>query len=118
MKITKLAATLAGASVLLIVQPVFAQTEGAFTGPDESFEEPWSDGPILAPAPLQPEAAEPGSMYVPPAPEGLIEPFDHPPISPNSPTLIPPDSMSIPAGGFHPEGPFLGPASGFRGPIR
>ena len=109
MKITKLVATLAGASMLLIVQPVFAQTDEAPAAPDESFEEPWTDGPILAPAPVQPEEAAPGSMYVPPPPVGLIEPFDHPPISPNSPALIPPDSVGIPAGGFHPEGAFHGP---------
>ena len=111
--------------MLLIVQPVFAQTDGASAASaeagdayDPSFEEPWGDGPVLAPAPSQPEAAAPGSMYVPPPPVGLIEPFDHPPESPNMPMLEPPDSMNIPAGGVHPEGAFQGPVGGFRGPIR
>ncbi len=119
MKITKLAATIVGASVLLFIQPVFAQTYGGSAAQassdgdayDPSFEEPWADGPVLAPAPSQPEDSEPGSMYVPPPPVGLIEPFGHPPESPDSPTLIPPDSMGIPAGGFH-------PAYAFHGPIR
>ena len=133
MKITTVAATIVGASVLLFIQPVFAQSDygsaaqtpsDAWESPESgdayspSFEEPWGDGPVLAPAPSQPEAAEPGSMYVPPPAVGLIEPGDHPAISPNSPTLIPPDSVGIPAGGFHPEGAFHGPASGFHGPIR
>jgi hypothetical protein len=103
--------------VLLFIQPVFAQTDGgpaaqAYSDGDAyepSFEEPWADGPVLAPAPSQPEDAAPGSMYVPPPPVGLIEVPGHPPISPNSPNLIPPDSLGIPAGGFHPA---------FHGPIR
>ena len=119
MKITTVAATIVGASVLLFIQPVFAQSDGeSGDNYSPSFEEPWGDGPVLAPAPSQPEESEPGSMYVPPPAVGLIEPFGHPPVSPNSPTLIPPDSMNIPAGGFHPEGAFHGPAGGFHGPIR
>jgi len=115
MKMTTLAATIVGASVLLFMQPVFAQSDGDSESGDAyspSFEEPWTDGPVLAPAPSQPEESEPGSMYVPPPAVGLIEPWDHPAISPTSPTLIPPDSMGIPAGGFHPEG------GAFHGPIR
>ena len=117
MKITKLVATIVGASALLFVQPVFAQDYGDSAAQpysegdayEPSFDEPWADGPVLAPAPSQPEESAPGSIYVPPPQYGLIEPFDHPPVSPTSPTLIPPDSLGIPAGGFHPA---------FHGPIR
>ena len=85
---------------------------------EPSFEEPWSDGSdgsALAPAPEQPVEPEPGSMYVPPAPLGLIDPVGHPPINPNSPELTPYVSPGvIPNGGFHSEGGFQGPA-GFPG---
>ena len=54
---------------------------------EPSFEEPWSDGTDLTPAPEQPVQPEPGSMYVPPAPLGLIDPVGHPPINPNMPEL-------------------------------
>ena len=40
---------------------------------EPSFEEPWSDGQVLTPAPEQPVQPEPGSMYVPPPPVGLID---------------------------------------------
>jgi hypothetical protein len=120
MKITTVAATLIGASVLLFIPPVFAQTDGVSVPQTSSdaeayaplYDEPLGEGPVLAPAPSQPEYSDPGSMYVPPPAYGLIEPFDHPPVSPTSPTLIPPDSLGIPAAGFHPGG------GAFVGPIR
>lgn len=65
-----------------------------------SYDEPFDTGPALAPAPGQPAESEPGSMYVPPAPYGLIEVPGHPPISPSSPELIPPDSLGRPATAF------------------
>ena len=65
-----------------------------------SYDEPFDTGPALAPAPEQPAESEPGSMYVPPAPYGLIEVPGHPPISPTSPELIPPDSLGRPATAF------------------
>ena len=80
---------------------------------EPSFEEHWSDGPALTPAPDQPMQPEPGSIYVPPPPVGLIDGLGHPPINPNLPEL-PPASMGFANGGFHPEGGFQGPA-GFQG---
>jgi hypothetical protein len=80
---------------------------------EPSFEEPWSDGSALTPAPDQPMQPEPGSMYVAPPPVGLIDGLGHPPINPNLPEL-PPASMGFANGGFHPEGGFQGPAGGFR----
>ena len=110
MKTTTLAATLIGAG-LLFIQPAFAQNDGGSAGQiyseagdatPPSFEEPWdAGGPALAPAPETPDYVEPGSMYVPPPPVGLIEPENHPAISPTSPTLIPPDSFARPAGVFN-----------------
>ncbi len=113
---TTLVATFVTASALVFVQPVFAQKGGisaaeiAINDRESSmvpnFEEPWSDSspsftsPALAPAPGEPEYSEPESMFVPPPPVGLIEPGDHPAISPTSPTLIPPGTMDMPAGGF------------------
>jgi hypothetical protein len=127
MKTTTLVATIAAASTLLFIRPVFAETYAGFpvisdtqeASPDTegssmepSFEEPWSDGPALAPAPEQPMQPQPGSMYVPPPPVGLIDGIGHPPINPNFPEL-PPASAGIANGGFHPEG-FPGPAGAFR----
>ena len=130
MKTTTLVATVAAASTLLFIRPVFAETYDGFpiissdsqeSSPDTegssmepSFEEPWSDGTELTPAPEQPEQPEPGSIYVPPAPLGLIDPVGHPPINPNMPELTPYVSPVIPNGGFHSEGGFQGPA-GFPG---
>ena len=124
MKTTAVLAILIGASVLLLTQPVFAQADhdssseigsGAWGSTDPvysdepnapspyalpSYDEPFDTGPALAPAPEQPAESEPGSMYVPPAPYGLIEVPGHPPISPTSPELIPPDSLGRPATAF------------------
>ena len=69
-----------------------------------SYDEPFVAGPALAPAPEQPAESDPGSMYVPPAPYGLIEVPGHPPISPTSPELIPPDSFARSAGSFEHDG--------------
>ena len=129
MKTTTLVATIAAASTLLFIRPVFAETYDGFpimssdsqeSPPDTegssmepSFEEPWSDGTDLTPAPDQPIQPEPGSIYVAPPPVGLIDGFGHPPINPNLPEL-PPNSMGFANGGFHPEGGFQGPA-GFPG---
>jgi len=130
MKTTTLVATIAAASTLLFIRPVFAQTYAGYpvispdsqeSSPDAqgssmepSFEEPWGDGPVLAPAPDQPMQSEPGSMYVPPPPVGLIDPAGHPPINPSFPELPPPDSLGVASGGFHPEGGFQGPAGFHR----
>jgi len=113
---TSLVATLVAAAALVFVQPALAQTDGdsaakISTGTQESSSVPdphesWDlttpsfDSPALAPAPEEPVDREPGSMFEPAPPVGLIEPWGHPPISPNSPTLIAPDSMGRPAGGF------------------
>ena len=129
MKTTTLVATIAAASTLLFIRPVFAETYDGFpimssdsqeSSPDTegssmepSFEEPWSDGTDLTPAPDQPIQPEPGSIYVAPPPVGLIDGLGHPPINPNLPEL-PPNSMGFANGGFHPEGGFQGPA-GFPG---
>jgi hypothetical protein len=129
MKTTTLVATIAAASALVFIRPVFAETYAGFpvissdsqeSSPDTegssmepSFEEPWSDGSALTPAPDQPMQPEPGSMYVAPPPVGLIDGLGHPPINPNLPEL-PPASMGFANGGFHPEGGFQGPAGGFR----
>jgi hypothetical protein len=89
MKTTTLLATLVGASTLLFIQPVFAQTDndsiaeigsGAWGSSDSvdsdqakpssygastpSFDG-WGDAPVLAPAPKLPEA--PGPVYSDPA---------------------------------------------------
>ena len=112
MKTTTLVATLVGAG-LLFAHPVFAQNNDdpaahvsaygdASDATAPSFDEPWDTGDTaLAPAPAMPEYVEPGLMYVPPPPVGLIEPGNHPAISPTSPTLIPPDSFARPAGVFN-----------------
>jgi hypothetical protein len=124
MKTTTLVATFVAASALVFIRPVFAQTGGISpseisttmqdSSMDPSFEEPWGDGPALTPAPQQPVQSQPGSMYVPPPPVGLTEPFGYSPITPDGLDRIPPDSMGIAGGGFHPEGGFNGPAGGFR----
>jgi hypothetical protein len=117
MKTKTLVATLAAASALVFIQPAFAQHDGssaeevAINERESSmvpnFEEPWNDnspsftGPSLAPAPREPEPSEPGSMFVPAPPVGLIEPGDHPAISPTSPMLIPTSPMNGTAGGFY-----------------
>jgi hypothetical protein len=128
MKTTTLVVTIAAASALVFIRPVYAETYAGFPvissdtqessdspGPsmEPSFEEPWSDGQVLTPAPEQPVQPEPGSMYVPPPPVGLIDGVGHPPINPNFPEL-PPNSLGSANGGFHPEGGFQGPAGGFR----
>jgi hypothetical protein len=125
MKTTTILAILVGALMLLFIQPVFAQTDndspaeigsGAWgsTDPSDSdvatppsfnaalpsFDEPYNDGQVLAPAPNQPEEPAPESMFVPQGPVGLIERPGLPPISPSSPELTPPDSFATPAGGF------------------
>ena len=100
------------ATTLTLFQLVFAPTDAGCTSPPQfalqpsytnamlpSFDEPW-DTPALSPAPEQPMTPAPGSMFVPESPVGLIEPGSHPPISPSSPTLIAPDSMGVPDGGF------------------
>jgi hypothetical protein len=126
MKTTTLVATIAAASALVFFRPVFAETYAGFpvissdtqesqeSSMEPSFEEPWHDGPDLAPAPQQPIEPAPGSMYMPPPPVGLIDPAGHPPINPSLPELTPYDSTGIANGGFHPEGGFPGPAEGFR----
>jgi hypothetical protein len=116
MKTTTLVVIFVAASALFLIQPVSAQTHNGSTAGilrseessmDPNFEEPWDDarpsvaGPALAPAPQEPMNPQPGSMFVPQPPVGLIEPGDHPAISPYSTTLIPPDSMGRPFGGFH-----------------
>jgi hypothetical protein len=116
MKTTTLVATIVAASALVFIRPVFAKTVVGSTpemsadtqesSMDPSFEEPWHDGPVLTPAPLQPIQSEPGSIYVPPPPVGLIEPFGHPPINPSLPELMPSPSLGIANGGFHPAGGF------------
>jgi hypothetical protein len=129
MKTTTLVATIAAASALVFIRPAFAETYAGYpvissdsqeSSPDTegssmepSFEEPWSDGQVLTPAPDQPMQSEPGSIYVAPPPVGLIDGLGHPPINPNLPEL-PPNSMGFANGGFHPEGGFQGPAGGFR----
>jgi hypothetical protein len=128
MKTTTLAATIVAASALVFIRPVFAETYAGFPvmssdtqessdsqepSMEPSFEEPWSDGSALTPAPDQPMQPEPGSIYVAPPPVGLIEPAGHPPINPSFPELPPSGSLGIANGGFHPEGGFQGPA-GFR----
>jgi hypothetical protein len=123
MKTTTLVATIIAASALVFIQPVFAQTDGGSSSElstdtqespmDPTFEEPWVDGPVLTPAPEQPVQPQPGSMYVPPPPVGLVEPFGHPPINPNSPVPIPHYSLGF-ANGLHSEGGFNAPAGGFH----
>jgi hypothetical protein len=119
MKTRTLVATIVAASALIFIRPVFAKTVVGSTpemsadtqesSMDPSFEEPWHDGPVLTPAPLQPAQSEPGSMYVPPPPVGLIEPFGHPPINPSLPELMPSPlsasltADSIPRADFVPE---------------
>ena len=104
-------------SAIVFVPPIFAQAESEGAVPP-SFEEPWGDaasssyGPVLAPAPEEPLAAEPESMFVPPPPVGLIERPGLTPISPTNPELMSPASPGLAAGGFH---SFDG---GFHGPIR
>jgi hypothetical protein len=131
---TTLVATIAAASTLLFIRPVFAETYAGFPvissespesfdsqessdsqepSMEPSFEEPWSDGSVLTPAPEQPMQPQPGSIYVPPPPVGLIDGLGHPPINPSFPELPPSGSMGFANGGFHPEGGFQGPA-GFR----
>ena len=124
MKTTGLMAILVAASAFLFIQPVFAQADhdspseigsGAWGSTDPvysdepnasspyglpSYDESFAGYPALAPAPEQPAESDPGSMYVPPAPYGLVEVPGHPPISPTSPELIPPDSFARPAGSF------------------
>jgi hypothetical protein len=111
-----LVATFVAGAALALVPPAFAQTGGdslddwqPSMAPNQaesedngatSFEEPWDDGPVMAPAPEQPVDPAPGSTFVAPPPVGLIEPWGHPAISPTSPTLIPPDSFARPASGF------------------
>jgi len=120
MKTTTVVAALVAASAIVFVQPMFAQTDGGSTAESggavaPSFEEPWgesSDGPALAPAPESPVEPQPGSMYVPPPPVGLIERPGLTPISPTSPELLPSTSMAGTGGGFH---SFSG---GFHGSIR
>ena len=124
MKTTTLVATIVAASALAFIRPVFAQSGSGYTSEispdaqessmDPSFEEPWHDGPDLAPAPQQPIEPEPGSMYVPPPPVGLIDGVGHPPMNPNLPELMPSTPLGVANGGFHPEGGFTGPAGGFR----
>jgi hypothetical protein len=117
MKTTTLVATIAAASALVFIRPVFAETYAGFpvmsadgqessdseeSPMEPSFEEPWSDGQVLTPAPEQPAQPEPGSIYVAPPPVGLIDGIGHPPINTSFPEL-PPDSMGFANGGFHPK---------------
>ena len=116
-----LVATFVAGAALALTPPVFAQAGGASAAetpadnwessvsPNQaesedtgapSFDVPWDDGAAMAPAPEQPVEPAPGSMFVAPPPVGLIEPWEHPAISPTSPTLIPPDSMGRPVAGF------------------
>src|SRR5258708_17843773 len=103
MKTTTLVAMIAATSTLLFIRPVFAETYAGFpvissdsqeSSPDTegssmepSFEEPWSDGSVLTPAPEQPMQPQPGSMYVAPPPVGLVDGVVHPPINPSFPEL-------------------------------
>ena len=118
-----LVAIIVAASALAFIRPVFAETYAGYpvissesqeSSMDPSFEEPWHDGPDLAPAPEQPIEPEPGSMYVPPAPVGLIDGVGHPPMNPDLPELTPSPSLGIAGGGFHSEGGLPGPEGGFR----
>jgi hypothetical protein len=116
-----LVATFVAGAALALTSPVFAQAGGASAAetpadnwessvsPNQaesedtgapSFDVPWDDGPVMSPAPERPMESERGSMFVAPPPVGLIEPWEHPAISPTSPTLIPPDSMGRPVAGF------------------
>jgi hypothetical protein len=110
-----LVATIVAASALVFIRPVFAETYAGYpvsssdsqeSSMEPSFEEPWHDGPQLAPAPQTPMEPEPGSMYVPPPPVGLIDGVGHPPMNPDLPELMPSPSLGIASGGFHPEGGF------------
>jgi hypothetical protein len=105
-----LAATILAGSALLVVYPIFAQTNPADSGDASppSFDQPWDDGsglgdggPSLAPAPEQPYDPDYGSIYVPPPPVGLLERPGYTPINPTSPELLPPsESVARPADGF------------------
>ena len=102
------AATILAASALVIAQPSFAggyiagdpQPFGASAGSSDysaapSFDEP-SDGPVLAPAPLQPFVSESGSMYVPPPPDGLVQTPGTPPVNTARPNEMLPGSFGRP----------------------
>lgn len=102
---TQLAATILAASALLVAHPVFAggyitgdpQPFGANPGfsdygAGQSFDDP-SDGPVLAPAPLQPFVSESGSMYVPPPPDGLVQTPGTPPVNLSRPQEMLPGSF-------------------------
>jgi hypothetical protein len=97
-----LAATIAAASALVLIRPSFAQMNltGSGNASPPSFDQPWDDGSILAPAPEQPVDPGLGSIYMPPAPVGLLERPGYTPINPSSSELLPPDSFARPAGGF------------------
>ena len=67
-------ATILAASALVAIEPVFARSLNNFLfgsgdAKPPSFEEPWDDGspsyagPVLAPAPEQPDAVAPGSAF-------------------------------------------------------
>jgi hypothetical protein len=121
-----LAATILAASALFFVRPGFAQVP---SGSDPDNPEPWgativtspansgvatpysfdenydysaasSDGAVLAPAPKEPAGTAPGSMFVPPPPVGLVEQYGHPPMNPNFPELMVPNTMGRAAGGL------------------
>jgi hypothetical protein len=96
------AATIVAASALIFVHSSFAQTNPADSGyaSPPSFDQPWDDGRVRTPAPDQPLASDPGSIYVPPPPVGLLERPGYTPINPTSPELLPPDSFARPADGF------------------
>jgi hypothetical protein len=110
------------ASALVYIQPVFAQTDGAFaapkistdrlgstTGPDlgesSHLTPPSLAGPALAPAPkelVDPQWAPMLGGLMPEAPGSPIEPRVDPAIPATSPMLtVPPSSMSRPGGGFY-----------------
>ncbi|MGC2494211.1 hypothetical protein [Candidatus Binatus sp.] len=78
--------------------PLYGAINPSYINPP--YDETGGDGAVLAPAPEQPEALAPESMYVPQGPVGLIERPGLTPISPTSPELLPPDSFARPGAGF------------------
>jgi hypothetical protein len=119
-----LAATILAASALVFVRLGFAQVPHG-SDPDNpepwgativtnpansaeaspySFDEPYdypapsSDGDALAPAPEEPADTAPGSVFVPSPPVGLVEQYGHPPMNPNFPELMVPNTMGTPPG--------------------
>jgi hypothetical protein len=110
-----LVAAVVAASALVVAHSAFAQSASGLITSEQALMEsasssyrytpplsfgPPSDGPVLAPAPLQPLDAQSGSTYVASPPTGLIEPSGYPPtdevINPNRSEMMPTGSFGRP----------------------